>query len=128
MAVNISKTKFIIFHNKGKNTELNGRDLLYDDNEPNADDPHIIIPLERYHNNHPNLDCRAYKLLGINLDENLLFNHHTNFLCNKLTRSLFCIRRAKKLLTLAAFKSLHFAFIQSHLIYCFFSLYCPPKS
>jgi hypothetical protein len=88
MAVNIGKTKFIIFHYKGKNTELNGRDLLYDDNEPNADDPHIIIPLERYHNNHPNPDCRAYKLLGINLDENLLFNYHTNFLCNKLTRSL----------------------------------------
>ncbi len=56
MAVNIGKTKFIIFHYKGKNTELNGRDLLYDDNEPNADDPHIIIPLEPYHNNHPNPD------------------------------------------------------------------------
>ncbi len=42
MAVNIGKTKFIIFHYEGKNTELNGRDLLYDDNEPNADDPHIL--------------------------------------------------------------------------------------
>jgi hypothetical protein len=49
-----------IFHNKGKSTELNGSELLYDDNEPNADDPHLIIPLERYHNNHPNPDCRAY--------------------------------------------------------------------
>jgi hypothetical protein len=118
MAVNIGKTKFIIFHNKGKSTELNGRELLYDDNEPNAEDPHLIIPLERYHNNHPNPDCRAYKLLGIHLDENLSFNYHTNFLCNKLTRSLFCIRRAKNLLTPAALKSLYFAFIQSHLSYC----------
>ena len=70
------------------------------------------------HNNHPNQDCRAYKPLGIHLYENLSFNYHTNFLCNKLTRSLFCIRRAKNLLTPAALKSLYFAFIQSHLYYC----------
>ncbi len=87
---------------------------LYD-NEPLGADPHLVVPLECYHSNHENPDCRAYKLLGIYLEESLNFNHHTNFLCNKLNRSLFCMRRAKNLLSQAALKTLYFAFIQSHL-------------
>jgi hypothetical protein len=118
MAVNIGKTKFIVFHNRGKNVDLNGLNIVYDDNEPLADDPHLVVPLERYHDGHPKPECRAYKLLGIHLDEHLNFNFHTNFLCNKLSRSLFCIRRAKNILTPLALKTLYFAFIQSHLNYC----------
>ena len=118
MAVNIGKTKFIIFHNKGKEINLNGLNIIYDDNELNDNDPQLITPLERYHDNHIKPECRAYKLLGVYLDEHLSFNFHTNYLCNKLTRSLFCIRRAKNLLTPTALKTLYFAFIQSHLNYC----------
>ena len=118
MAVNIGKTKFIVFHNRGKIVDMNGRHIIYDDNEPLADDPHLVVPLERYHDAHPKPECRAYKLLGIHLDEHLNFNFHTNFLCNKLSRSLFCIRRAKNILTPTALKTLYFAFIQSHLNYC----------
>ncbi len=97
---------------------MNGREIVYDDNEPLADDPHLVVPLERYHDGHPKPECRAYKLLGIHLDEHLNFNYHTNFLCNKLSRYLFCIRRAKNILTPTALKTLYFAFIQSHLNYC----------
>jgi hypothetical protein len=97
---------------------MNGRHIIYDDNEPLADDPHLVVPLERYHDAHPKPECRAYKLLGIHLDEHLNFNFHTHFLCNKLSRSLFCIRRAKNILTPTALKTLYFAFIQSHLNYC----------
>jgi hypothetical protein len=118
MAVNIGKTKFILFHNKGKEIKLNDLSVVYNDNEPGHDDPHLIIPLERYHSNHANPTCRAYKLLGIHLDEHLNFNYHTDFLCNKLSRSLFCIRRAKNLLSGPALKTLYYAFIQSHLNYC----------
>jgi hypothetical protein len=118
MVVNISKTKYIIFHNKGKTVDMDGKSVVYDDNEPLGVDPHLVVPLERYHNAHENPDCRAYKLLGIYLDENLNFNYHTNFLCNKLNRSLFCMRRAKNFLTPTALKTLYFAFIQSHLNYC----------
>jgi hypothetical protein len=118
MMVNISKTKYIIFHNKGKSVEMANNEIVYDDNEPLGVDPHLIVPLERYHNNHVKPDCRAYKLLGIYLDETLSSNYHTNFLCNKLNRSLFCMRRAKNLLTPTALKTLYYAFIQSHLNYC----------
>jgi hypothetical protein len=82
MAVNIGKTKFIVFHNRGKIVDMNGRHIIYDNNEPLADDPRLVVPLERYHDAHP-------KLSGIHLDEHLNFNFHTNFLCNKLSRSLF---------------------------------------
>ncbi len=51
-------------------------------------------------------------------DETLSYNYHTNFLCNKLNRSLFSMRHAKNLLTPTALKTLYFAFIQSHLNYC----------
>jgi hypothetical protein len=118
MAVNISKTKYIIFHNKGKTVDMEGKSVVYDDNEPLGVDTRLVVPLERYHNEHVNPDCRAYKLLGIYLDEKLNFNYHTNFLCNKLNRSLFCMRRAKNFLTPTALKTLYFAFIQSHLNYC----------
>ncbi len=80
MAVNIGKTKFIIFHNKGKCTNMNGREIVYDDNEPFADDPQLVVPLERYHKDHVRPECRAYKLLDIHLDENLNFNYHFNYL------------------------------------------------
>ena len=75
MAVNISKTKYIIFHNKGKAVEMTGLQIFYDDNEPNMSDPLLKTPLEHYHNNHTSPDCRAYRLLGIHLDEylNLIF-------------------------------------------------------
>jgi hypothetical protein len=118
MAVNISKTKFIIFHNRGKMVQMNDKQVVFDDNEPNLANPSLITALERYHDNHLQPECRAYKLLGIYLDEHLSFNFHTNFLCNKLTRSLFCIRRAKNLLSLSALRALYFAFIHSHLNYC----------
>jgi hypothetical protein len=118
MAVNIGKTKFIVFHNRGKKVDMNGLNIVYGDNEPLADDPHLVVPLERYHDGNPRPECTAYKLLGIYLDEHLSFNYHTDFLCNKISRSLFCIMQAKNILTPAALKTLYFAFIQSHLNYC----------
>ncbi len=36
MAVNIGKTKFIVFHNRGKKVDLNGLNIVYDDNEPHT--------------------------------------------------------------------------------------------
>jgi hypothetical protein len=76
---------------------MEGKDLVYDDSEPLGTDPHLVVPLEQYHSNHVNPECRAYKLLGIYLDDKLIFNNHTNFLCNKLNRSFsytFCAQNS----------------------------------
>ncbi len=119
MAANVSKTKFIIFHSKGKTVNLSDLQLLYDDNDDDLNiNPSLICPIERICSTHVNKELQAYKLLGIYLDENLSFQHHINILTNKLNRSLYCINRSKNFLTRKALTTLYFALIHSHLNYC----------
>jgi hypothetical protein len=119
LAVNKTKTKYMIFRTRGKRVDTNIPKVLYDENEPNLPfNTSNITTLERYHNNHENQDCRAYKLLGIYLDEFLSFDAHVKHISNKLTRSLYCIRMAKNNLNYHGLRSLYFALIHSHLSYC----------
>jgi hypothetical protein len=93
LAVNINKTKYIIFRMKGKAIDDNTPSILYNENEPNTHlDPNLITTLERYHDNHLESDCRTDKLLGIYLNEHLSLNYHTNHVVSKLSRSLYCIK------------------------------------
>ena len=119
LAVNINKTKYMIFRMKGKPLNINMPDLVYNENEPNQlSDNSLITTLERYHDNHPLKEGRAYKLLGIYLDEHLTLNSHVNHIVSKLTKSLYCIKQTKHILTLKGLKALYFSLIHSHLTYC----------
>jgi len=119
LAVNKTKTKFMIFRTKGKKVPINIPPLLFDENEPNLPhDPLKVTELERYHDKHENKEGRAYKLLGIYLDEHLSLDVHVNHIISKLTRSLYCIRMAKNNLNYCGLRSLYFALIHSHLSYC----------
>jgi len=81
LAVNKSKTKFIIFHARSKKLPLNLPDVKIDENEPGLPfDPSKITVLERIHDKNENIECRAYKLLGIYLDEHLSLEHHVHHL------------------------------------------------
>ena len=96
MYVNVDKTTFIIFRTRGKKKDPNNVKLFYNANEEDQSfDDQLVYELERIHDNHADKTKRTYKLLGINLDEHLSFNHHANILCNKLSKSLYCINRAK---------------------------------
>ena len=96
LAVNKNKTKYMIFHVKGKKIE-NPPDVIYNENEPGCPfNENNVTVLERYHSLHANKDARSYKLLGVHLDENLSFNFHVKYIQNKLNKSLYCIRAAKK--------------------------------
>jgi len=118
LAVNKTKTKYIIFRSKGKKIE-NAPPIIFDENEVGCPfNPSLVTPLERFHDEHINKDCRAYKLLGIYLDEHLSLNYHVNYVSNKLAKSLYCIRMAKNNVNLSGLKSLYFALIHSHLSYC----------
>ena len=69
MAVNISKTKYIIFHGKGKKVDLTNLSIVYNDNEIGKfQDPLLITPLERVFNDNPKKESKSYKLLGVYLD------------------------------------------------------------
>ncbi len=59
LAVNINKTKYMIFRSKGKKivTELV---IVYNENEPNHPlDNNLITVLERYHDSHESIECRS---------------------------------------------------------------------
>ena len=58
MMVNTSKTKFIIFHTKGKRVEMGGKNIFFNQGQLNT-------TLEHIHSNHPDTSLRSYKLLGI---------------------------------------------------------------
>jgi hypothetical protein len=116
LAVNIDKTKYIIFRMKGKKIDKNTPDIIYNGNEPGQ--PHdqtLVTPLERYFDEHATPECRAYKYLGIYLDEHLTLESHTTHIVNKLTRSLYCIKQARHIIPLKGMKSLYLALIHSHL-------------
>jgi hypothetical protein len=119
MSANAAKTKYIIFHNKGKIVNLNGLDLYFNDNEPlDINNPSNIHTLERIHNNNANPLLRSYKLLGVYLDGNLTLNHHFSILSNKLSRALFFLRRVKNLLPPSALLTLYYSLFHCHLSYC----------
>jgi len=119
LAVNKTKTKFIIFRSKGKKIPINIPQLVYNENDNySPNDLNVVTFLERYHDKHELNDCRAYKLLGIYLDEHLTFDKQVSHTANKLNRSLYCIRMAKHNLNLQGLRSLYFALIHSHLSYC----------
>jgi hypothetical protein len=65
---------------------MNGREILYDDNEPIANDDTYLIALLREFSQYRNSEksyCRAYKLLGTILTEiSATTTICTNFLCN----------------------------------------------
>jgi len=116
LAVNISKTKYIIFRMKSKKLGPNTPDIIYNENEPDQPfDNTLITILERYHDNHENADCRSYKYLGIFLDEHLSLDTHTTHLINKLSRSLYCIKQAKHIIPLNGMKALYQSLIHSYL-------------
>jgi hypothetical protein len=99
MALNVSKTKYMIFHVPNKKI-LNNPQLIYDGNAPDSDhNPDLVSSIERIHNNHEIPNHRSFKLLGIYLDKNLNFNANTTALSNKLSRALFFINSVKHTLS-----------------------------
>ena len=52
------------------------------------------------------------------MDETLSFKPQIDSISNKINKALFCINRSKNFLTHKALKSLYYALIHPHLLYC----------
>jgi len=90
--------------------------LVFNSNEIGLqEDPALISPIERIHNDGT---TKSFKLLGILFDEYLSFDEHINSLCNKISKSMFCINRVINFVNEQTRKTLYFAMIHSHLVYC----------
>jgi Reverse transcriptase (RNA-dependent DNA polymerase) len=120
MAVNVKKTKYIIFKPKSKKVTIEkGEGVLFNNNDLNEpNDESKIFELDRIYDDNPNIHDRSFKLLGVYLDENLSFNHHCNFICNKLSQSNYIISRVKNMLPRNALRTLYFSLFHPHLLYC----------
>ena len=121
MSVNVGKTKYILFRPRGQKIPINLDDngILFNSNElGHPDDPNKIFKLGRIFNDHPDKNERTYKFLGIHLDEYLSFDTHCSLICNKLARSNFILSRVKNLLPVKSLKTLYFALVHPHLLYC----------
>ncbi len=116
MAINTSKTKFILFRTQGKQIDDNICKISYNNNEIGKPvDQNLIFNIERIHNAGI---TKNFKLLGIMLDEYLSFDGHINQLCSKIAKSLYIINRVKNTLPKDSLVALYFALIHSHISYC----------
>jgi hypothetical protein len=120
MAVNVSKTKYIIFKPSNKKVEIGpGEGVLFNNNDiGETSDESKIFALDRIHDDNPNVADRTFKLLGVYFDENLNFNQHCNHVCNKLSQSSYIINRVKHVLPRNVLRTLYFSLFHSHLLYC----------
>ena len=60
----------------------------------------------------------SHKFLGLVIDEHLTWWAHISHINNKISRALYTLRQTKNLLTPETLKSLYFALIHSHILYC----------
>ena len=100
LLINISKTNFIIFMNKQKERYL-------------ALGDHHILSLN-------SVDIKkkdSTKFLGLLLDKNLTYQAHLNSLKVKLTKALYALRRAAKILPVKDLKTLYSALFLSYINY-----------
>jgi hypothetical protein len=116
MAVNTSKTKYIIFRTHGKAVDPDQCRIVFNSNEiGQAVNNELIKPIDRIHNEGAE---KSFKLLGVHLDEYLSFNAHISQLCAKISKSLFCLNRLKNFITTDALRTLYSAMIHSNIMYC----------
>jgi hypothetical protein len=128
MAINVSKTKYIIFRSKGKKLPENPPPIVMNMNKINeVQDPSLIMELSRICNEAEEEENRSYKLLGVTLDEFLTFDKHIDLLCAKLTRANFFLRRVQHKIGENHLKELYYALFHSHILYCINIYSCTSK-
>jgi len=122
LAINASKTKIMIFHKKGKLIP-NDLKFCFNNNDLNGfQDPNQIYDIERICNlSRPN---PAFKILGVWLDENLNFDFHVSTVAKKVSKSLYCLKKVKNVLSTKALKSLYYALIHPYFLYCLIIYSC----
>ena len=105
----------MVFHPKGK--KLEHFDFLFDSNDAGIDDPDpsLIKSIERITNFSK---IPAFKMLGVWFDANLTFDYHTKKVKSKISSVLFSMRKAKNILSNNALKTIYYALVHPHLLYC----------
>jgi hypothetical protein len=103
LCLNVNKTKYIIF----RPTTIT---LLPENIQIKINDQ----PIERIGNN---MNNKAFKFLGIHIDENITWKAHINNICTKISRSNYIINKVKNVLPKSCLLTLYQSIIQCHINY-----------
>ena len=120
MAVNVSKTKCIIF--KPKDTKINIGDndgVIYDNNE--IGQPVIKGKSLNQSEFIMTIPIRMKGLISFwefTLTNTLSFDHYCAHVCAKIAKSNFIVNRAKYFLPHSSLRTLYFALIHPHILNC----------
>jgi hypothetical protein len=129
LALNISKTKYIIFCAKGKKLPENLEQVVINTNKIGSEQfDDGIFPLTHIFNDSVSDEDKSHKLLGVLFYEHLSFDKHIDILCLKLSRANFFLRRVANKLSENLLKNLYFALFHSHLLYCLNITCCTSKT
>ena len=98
LSLNVSKTKYVIFHAINKRFQGVIPDLEINE-----------IPLERVKN---------FNFLGLQLNENMSWKPHIDLLSNKLAKCAGVLNKLKRVLPIHILRTLYFSMVQSRMMYC----------
>jgi hypothetical protein len=119
MALHHKKTKFIIFNSNEQVLSNANVEIFINSNIDEENFENLKIAIERIT---INSDVPAIKFLGVFLYPKLNFKYNVLHITSKISQSLYIIQAAKHFLSNKALKSLFYAIIHSHLIYCIFGV------
>ncbi len=110
LSIHPQKTKFMLFSNSkaALNTNLQ---IFINNNNVNENDPSLLSPLYK-----ASMD-ETIKFLGVHIDQNLNFKHHTSKIARKISNALYFMRNVKNTLDSTALLSMYYSLVHSHLIY-----------
>ena len=101
LSVNVSKTKFMIFHHQQRRIDTLIPDLKLDSE-----------PIEQ---------VSEFNFLGLTLDEHLSWKPHVQKVANKTSRAIGIIRRLKNIIPISVLRILYNTLILPHFHYCILS-------
>ena len=97
LSLNLKKTKYALFHSRGKRIPTNIPQLFIDNHE-----------IERN---------KVNKFLGILIHENLTWDDHVNYIKQKISKNLGIFYKTRQILNKKTMTQLYFSFINSYLSY-----------
>ena len=100
LVLNLTKTSFIYFHNRQSNSAS-----IRDDLTLSIDDKPLI-------------KSKSVSFLGVNIDENLNWDSHINYIGTKISKCIGIMYKLRYCLPCSALFSLYNSLILSHIIYC----------
>ena len=97
LSLNIEKTNFILFKQRNKQTDMN------DEIQINT------TSISRIYQT---------KFLGVVISSDLSWDHHTKYVCSKISKGIGIIYKARFKLNLQSLVSLYYSFVYPYLSYC----------